>query len=237
MNFFNVTLAGLLASTLLAGGCASPSGRADLATWQTRLEEHVARTGHGDLNVLRVADPASPVPMFNVLGGAEPEDSIDHAGLLLGKRAAADRTWYFFLVATIEARQINAIRLVAVSARPAFDSGASTPGDDGRAIDRGLDWRVGPADPHAFALYRQSIARFVTSPDPLARWTSGVDRFDLAGTGPQWRATHTPSGAAWTVDAATSTAQSSPMASPAPGAAAAAGAMFQGTGRKRGHQR
>jgi hypothetical protein len=217
MNFFNATLAGLLASTLLAGGCASPSGRSDLATWQTRLEDHVARTGHGDLNVLRVADPASPVPMFNVLGGAEPEDSIDHAGLLLGKRTAADRTWYFFLVATIEARQINAIRLVAVSARHALDSSVSPPADDGRARGQRLDWRVGPADPHAFALYRQSIARFVVSPDPLARWTSGVDRFDLAGTGPQWRATHTPSGAVWTVDTAAATAAAGAARDPSAG--------------------
>ena len=217
MKFFNVTLAGLVASTLLAGGCASPSGRADLATWQTRLEEHVARTGHGDLNVLRVADPASPVPMFNVLGGAEPEDSIDHAGLLLGKRTAADRTWYFFLVATIDARLINAIRLIAVSARPAIDSAASPPGIDGRARDQGLDWRVGAADPHAFALYRQSIARFVVSPDPLARWTSGVDRFDLAGAGPHWRATHTPSGAVWTVDVAAATATAGAARDPSAG--------------------
>jgi hypothetical protein len=217
MNYFNVTLGGLLASTLLAGGCASPSGHADLATWQTRLEEHVARTGHGDLNVLRVADAASPVPMFNVLGGAEPEDSIDHAGLLLGRRTAADRTWCFFLVATIEAWQINAIRLVAVSARPAFDPGASPPGYDDHASDQRLDWRVGPADAHAFALYRQSIARFVVSPDPLARWTSGVDRFDLAGTGPQWRATHTPSGAVWTVDTAAATAAAGAARDPSAG--------------------
>jgi hypothetical protein len=217
MNFFNATLAGLLASTLLAGGCASPSGRADLATWQARLEEHVARTGHGDLNALRFADPASPVPMFNVLGGAEPEDSIDHAGLLLGKRTAADRTWYFFLVATIEARQIRAIRLVAASARPAVDSGASPTGDDSRASGHRLDWRVGPADPHAFALYRQGIARFVASPDPLARWTSGADRFDLAGAGSQWRATHAPSGAVWTVDTAAAAAVASVAQEPSAG--------------------
>ena len=155
--------------------------------------------------------------MFNVLGGAEPEDSIDHAGLLLGKCTAADRTWYFFLVATIEAQQINAIRLVGVSARLAIDPGASPPGDDGRARGHRLDWRVGPADPHAFALYRQSIDRFVVSPDPLARWTSGVDRFDLAGTGPQWRATHAPSGAVWTVDTAAATAAAGAARDPSAG--------------------
>jgi len=214
MKFFNATLAGLLAATLLAGGCASPSGRADFAIWQTRFEEHVARTGHGDLNVLRVAAPDSPVPMFNVLGGAEPEDSIDHAGLLVGRRTAADRTWYFFLVGTIEAWQIRAIRLVAVSARPAFDPGSSSPGDDGHASGHRLDWRVGTADPHAFALYRQSIARFVVSPDPLARWTSGADRFALAGAGPQWQVTHAPSGAVWTVDAAAATAVASAVREP-----------------------
>jgi len=209
MKFFNVTLAGLVASTLLAGGCTSSSGRTDLAIWQTRLDEHVARIGHGDLNVLRVADPASPVPMFNVLGGAEPEDSIDHAGLLLGRRAAADRTWYFFLVATIEAWQIRAIRLVAVSARLAVDAGSLPSGDVGRAGGHRLDWSVGPADPNAFALYRQSVSRFVVSPDPLARWTSGVDRFDLAGAGPRWQVTHAPSGAVWTVDTAAATAVAS----------------------------
>jgi hypothetical protein len=217
MRFFNVTLVGLLASTLLAGGCASPSGRADLATWQARLEEHVARTGHGDLNALRFADPGSPFPMFNVLGGAEPEDSIDHAGLLLDKRTFANRTWYFFLVATIEARQINAIRLVAVAARPALEPGWSLPGADGHARSQGLAWRVGPADPHAFALYRQSMARFVVSPDPLARWTSGADRFELAGAGPQWRATHTLSGAAWTVDAAAAAAVAGAARDPSAG--------------------
>lgn len=209
MKIFNVTLAGLVASTLLAGGCASPSGRADLATWQPRLEEHVARTGDGDLNVLRTADPASPVPMFNVLGGAEPEGSTDVAGLLLGKRAAGDRTWYFFLVATIETQHVSAIRLVAVSARHASDSSdsaSSLAGDGDRGSGHRLDWRVGPADPHAFALYRQNIARFIVSPDPLARWTSGVDRFDLGGAGPQWHVTHAPSGAVWTLDTATATA-------------------------------
>jgi hypothetical protein len=144
--------------------------------------------------------------MFNVLGGAEPEDSIDHAGLLLGKRTVASRSWYFFLVANIEARQINAIRLVAVASRPAVESGSSPAGNGGRVSGHRLDWRVGPAEAHAFALYRQSIARFVVSPDPLARWTSGTDRFELAGAGPQWRATHTLSGAVWTVDAAAAAA-------------------------------
>ncbi len=206
MQILNVTLAGLVASTLLAGGCASPAGRADLATWQPRLEEHVARTGNGDLNVLRTADPASPVPMFNVLGGAEPEGSTDVAGLLLGKRAAGDHTWYFFLVAAIESQQVSAIRLVAVSAQPAVDSGSSLPGDGDRGSGRQLDWRVGPADPHAFSLYRQSIARFIVSPDPLARWTSGVDRFDLGGADPQWHVTHAPSGAVWTLNTAAATA-------------------------------
>jgi hypothetical protein len=155
--------------------------------------------------VLRVADPASPIPMFNVLGGAEPEDSTDVAGLLLCKRTAADGTWYFFLVATIEAQQMRAIRLVAVSERPAAGSTSRPRGDRDRGSDDNLDWRVGPADPHAFALYRQSIAHNV-SPDPLARWRSGVDRFDLAGAGPQWHATHAPSGAVWRVNVATSTA-------------------------------
>ena len=206
MKSFSLTLAGLVALTLLAGGCASSSGRTDVATWQTRLEEHVARTGHGDLNVLRVADPASPVPMFNVLGGAEPEDSTDVAGLLLGRRTAADGMWYFFLVATIEAQQMRAIRLVAVSARPAAQPDSWLPADRGRARDHELDWRVGPADPQAFALYRQSVARFIVSPDPLARWRSGVDRFDLAGAGALWRVTHAPSGAVWTVDVVTATA-------------------------------
>ncbi len=206
MKIFNLKLAGLLALTLFAGGCASSSGRADLTTWQTRLEEHVARAGRGNLNVLRAADPASPIPMFNVLGGAEPEDSTDYAGLLLGKRTAADRTWHFFLVATIEAQQIHAIRLVAVAARPGADFDSWTPGDRDRAVDHKLDWRVGPADPNAFALYRQGIARFNVSPDPLARWRSGNDRFDLAGAGGQWHATHAPSGAAWTVDITAATA-------------------------------
>jgi hypothetical protein len=201
MKPFILTLAGLLAFTLLAGGCASPSGRAELATWEKRLEEHVARSGHGDVNVLRVAAPDSPVPMFNVLGGAEPEGSTDVAGLLLGRRTAENYNWYFFLVATIEAQQIHAIRLVAVSTRPAADRGG--------AADHGLEWRVGPTDALAFARYQQSIARVIVSPDPLARWKFGIDRFDLAGTGSQWRATHASSGAAWTVGIATAAAVAS----------------------------
>jgi hypothetical protein len=209
MKSFNLTLAGMLALTVLAGGCASPSGRADLVIWQTRLEEHVARMSHGDLDALRFADPASPVPMFNVLGGAEPEGSTDVAGLLLGKRTAAGHTWHFFLVATIEAQQIRTIRLAAVSARPSVDTASRPPGDHGPADNVQLDWRFGPADPNAFALYQQSIAPSIVSPDPLARWKSGVDRFELTGAGAQWHATHLRSGAVWTVDAAAATAVAS----------------------------
>ena len=202
MKCSTLALAGLQALTVFAGGCASPSGRAGLSTWEMRVEERVADSGHGDLNVLRVAAPDSPVPMFGVLGGAEPEGSTDVAGLLLGKRASENRVWYFFLVAAIEDQQIRAIRLVAVSARAAADAESLPAGDRGHAEDQGLEWRVGPGDPDTFTLYRQSIAQFIVSPDPLARWKSGVDRFDLAGTGSRWRATHAASGAVWTVDTA-----------------------------------
>lgn len=97
---------------LLAAGCSS---KASIQSWQNSFESFTANEANGDPSYLRDPAGASRHKRFAVLGGDSPDGSTDVSGALVGRSTVQGRPWLVFVVATVEDREVQDIRLAMAS--------------------------------------------------------------------------------------------------------------------------
>ncbi|MFP4145236.1 MAG: hypothetical protein ACLFV3_08840 [Phycisphaeraceae bacterium] len=168
----------LLLVALALGGCAQ---QATIRDWQAAADEQIRETGHGDPNFARNLERRNGWRMFSVLGGPYPAKSRDVHGVLVGQETAAGQPWSVFLLGVVDKRQVEDVRIAAVSGPE-------------------VDWRIGKPNPEAMATYRQDRQAPGAVPAGYRGWPAEDDIFELTGTGDRLRVTETTSGATWTLD-------------------------------------
>jgi hypothetical protein len=191
-----VVLAGARPAATLAAEPV-PSTRALAAEramqmWCTRLAEHVAVIGQGDLAVLAelpaLRSPAHPRPTQIVFGVTDIDaieagrDGYDAVGLMVGRHVDAASIAYVFVVGVVE-RQAHRpvalvdVRAVAISLR------------DGRPA-----WIVGPADARVLARYEHR-----RDADTALRFPAALDQFVLVACASGTCVEERASGARWSL--------------------------------------
>ena len=187
---------------LLVGCASSP-----IPVWQRSLEEFVENKGDGDLNVLRNAEGRPSKNEFGVIGAKKggmvfiSPRRTDANGVLLGLERICERSWYIFLVGTVEYRgsfvnfplddpQLTDIRLIALSGR-----------------EGAFEWVVGEPDaaalsqycrPHLEAWRRSHPSRSAATESPTI-FPTPKDIFRLSVEPPVVTATDEYSGARWAI--------------------------------------
>ena len=184
-------------------GCASSS----IQTWQRSLEEFVENKGDGDLNVLRNVEGRPSKNEFGVIGAKTggmvffSPRRTDANGVLLGLKRIRERSWYIFLVGTVEYRgsfvnfplddpQLTDIRLIALSGREGeFEWVVSEP--DAAALSQ-------YCQPHLEAWRRGHPSRTAATESPTV-FPTPKDIFRLTVEPPVVTATDEYSGARWAI--------------------------------------
>jgi hypothetical protein len=195
-----------------AGVVPAPISGAVIATWQARLEQHIAAAGDGDPAVLSqlparrtqaVARPGQIVFAATDVEAYVPErDGFDVFGLLLGKQNTAAGPRYVFIVGAIQREAywpvaIADIRIAAMSVK----AGVTT-------------WETGPGDTEALVRYRRNADTTTALRFPAER-----DQFRLIGCDPGVCVEELRSGARWALYGA-ATAAPAPAVPVAPAPAA-----------------
>ena len=123
----------LLALLLPIAGCAGPDAAEAVPRWQGRLARFVEHEAHGDLaGALARGDP----PGFAWVDRAEPAESVDVVGHLLGARRLGGRRWFILAVAVVARGSLDDLRVAAVTRGP-----------------EGLAWRVTAPRTEAWEAY------------------------------------------------------------------------------------
>ena len=218
-----VALATTLLLTVVLGGCAyrsaprataakvvevpAQASQTVIATWQARLEQHIASAGDGDPAVLSqlpvrrsqaVMRPGQIVFAATDIEAHVPErDGYDVFGLLLGKQSTAAGPRYVFIVGAVQREEywptaIADIRVAALSVK----AGIAT-------------WETGPSDTKALVLYRGNADSSAALRFPAER-----DQFRLIDCDSGVCVEELRSGARWGLYGQASTAPA-PAASPA----------------------
>jgi hypothetical protein len=224
-----VALAATMLLAIALGGCAvysapkptaamvrempDATSRAVIATWQGRLEQHIASAGDGDPAVLSqlpaLRSPAVARPGQIVFAASDVDahvserDGYDVFGLLLGKQTTADGPRYVFIVGAVQREEywpvvIADVRVVALS----FKAGIAA-------------WETGPADVEALLRYRKNADTSTALRFPAER-----DQFRLIGCDPGVCVEELRSGARWALYGHASTAPAPSASSVQPVSAA-----------------
>jgi hypothetical protein len=163
-----------------------------MQSWQQGVERYVA--GKHDPSALREVTLAGGRRGFAVLGEADPSHSTDANGVLLGHKAIDGRPWFIYLVGLVRKQKAEEIQLAAVSFA----------GDKPQ-------WAISPKDSAATATYRHyNEGLWLAHPHakkdkPPAEFTTFPregDSFELTVQRTTIQATHSASGAKWTLDVA-----------------------------------
>jgi len=178
---------GLLVTALLLGqatGCASNSEPVSVSSWQQSVEHYVWDQGNGDPNVLRDMSWDDVHKGFAVMSEAQPAQSNDAIGLLLGHPRVGDAPCFVFLVALVSHQQLESLQPVALrvqggkfdwiigrSSRPALDAyrrwEAQKPSDDSAGSG-------GPPFPRAGDSFRVDVVNdelFITHQPTGISWS------------------------------------------------------------------
>jgi hypothetical protein len=189
------------------------TARAVIATWQTRLGQHIASAGDGDPAVLSqlpgLRSPAVARPGQIVFAATDVEahaterDGYDVFGLLLGKHVTPAGPRYVFVVGAVERQDywpvaVTDIRIAALSVK----GGVAT-------------WETGPANADALARYRRSAET-----STAVRFPAELDQFRLVGCDPGVCVEELRSGARWALYLDTPVTSAPPTSSAQPASAA-----------------
>jgi hypothetical protein len=185
------------------------TSRAVIATWQTRLEQHIASAGDGDPAVLSrlpalrspaVARPGQIVFAASDIDAHVPErDGYDAFGLLVGKQSTTAGPRYVFIVGAIQREDywpvaVADVRVAALSIK----AGIAT-------------WETGPSNVEALVRYRKDADRSTALRFPAER-----DQFRLIDCDPGVCVEEFRSGARWALYGHAPTAPAAAAVQPAP---------------------
>jgi len=179
---------------LLSPGCSTP---VTLDSWQKSVEDYIWQEANGDPNSLRNIPSAYPYKQFSVFSHKNPNESTDAVGLLLAHRQINARPGFIFLLALVNNRSVQDIRLAAMTPDPAQ-----------------FLWTLSPPNPQSlqtYRLYKQNLWR-KTDPDrpdipPSALAFPGEDDlFDIAISPARITVTHRQSRAQWAISLPAATA-------------------------------
>ena len=179
---------GLFLTALFLGlttGCASDPEPVSLSSWQQSVEHYVWDQGNGDPNVLRDMSWDDVHKGFAVMSNAQPAQSNDAIGLLLGHPRIGDAACFVFLVALVNRQQLDSLQPVAL-----------------RVQSGKFDWIVGPSSRPALDTYRRWGAQTPSGDSPRPRgppFPRAGDSFRLNAEGDELVITHQPSGVNWSL--------------------------------------
>ena len=170
--------------------CSGCQQRISLDTWKQSVEHYVWDQANGDPTVLRDLPTQGQWKGFAVISENDPQSATDINGLLLGHRPIGPTPHFIFLIGIIEHQQVNDIRLAALHASPS-----------------GFKWTISEKNSQAFDAYhhfhdsawRSLYPGRTNGPWAHTGFPCEGDDLKLSITAQRITATHTQSGANWSL--------------------------------------